>query len=161
MSESTNLIMKINEMEGFKSGDISKRTKELVGLFPCEKTEIPINYKVDEMLVILDKIYKTTKKEVKGIFDLSEAYVIIQTFNGYLYNPEMQDKLSLLLNVEDGIFYEGLTESFGADRDKILQKIDKLTEAQSFAVIRMAFEALNNEENKNFDELVKEIFGIK
>lgn len=161
MSESANSIMKINEIGGFESGDISKRTKELVELFPYEKTGIPLNYKVDEMLVILHKIYNTTKKEVKGIFDLSEAYVVIQSFNGYLYNPETQDKLSLLLNVEDGIFYEGLTKSFGADRDKILEKIDKLTEAQSFAVIRMAFEALNNEENKNFDELVKEIFGIK
>ena len=161
MSESINSIMKINEKEEFELGGISKRTKELVVLFPCEKTEIPLNYKVDEMLVILDKIYKTTKKEVKGIFDLSEAYVIIQSFNGYLYNPEIQDKSSLLLNVEDAIFYEKLDELFEVNKEKLFQKIYKLTEAQSFAVIRMAFEALNNEENKDFGDIVKEIFEIK
>lgn len=142
---------------------ISRKTVEVVKKFPYDKGngDDELIYEIDEMCVVLDNIYRITKKELSGIFELNEAYLIIQSFNGCLYIPKFEDKEVLRLEIEDAIFYEKLDELFEVNKDKLLKKIDKLTEAQSFAVIRMAFEALNNEENKNFDELVKETFGIK
>lgn len=142
---------------------INRKTVEVVKKFPYDKGngDDELIYKIDEMCVVLDNIYIISKKELSGIFELNEAYLIIQSFNGCLYIPKFEDKEVLRLEIEDAIFYEKLDELFEVNKDKLLQKINKLTEAQSFAVIRMVFEALNNEENKNFDELVKEIFGIK
>lgn len=166
MKEKQNLFINTNEVEEFELKGIRKKTiEELVENFPYEKQDAGLMFKINEMLVILNKIYTITKSEVAGVFNFNEALLIIQTFNGYGYSEETPDKFSLLANVEDSIFLNGYDEEFNVDKNKLLEKLNKLTQGQSFAVIRMAFEVLYNERNKplsnNFEELVKEIFGIK
>lgn len=163
MSGNKDVSKKENEMEELYM--ISNKTKELVNCFPFEKQYINLSVKIDEMVVMLDKIYKAIKSEVFGKFDLNEAYVIINSFHGYLYTPNVENKVVLLSNVKGAIFYQGLDELFDINEDKLLKKLENLTEAQSFTVIRMAFEVIYDRSNmgwnNNIEELLKETFGIK
>lgn len=161
MSENLNTIM--NEMKGLEWG-IQEDTIELLKCFPFEKNGIGLGYKANEMIIMLCKIYHETKKEVSGLFELNEAYVMIQSFNGFLYTPELSDRMTLLSNIEDALCYEDLDKLYSVDKDKLMKKLQKLTQAQCFTVIRMVFEVWYSRRNQsldiNFEKLVKGIFGI-
>ena len=163
MSRNFSEIMKDNEMQWVKMG-VRESTMDLTEQFPFEKRGIAKGYKIDEMLVMVGKIYQTTKAEISGLFELNEAYLIVQAFTGFAYTAEMEDKPVLLSNVNSVIFYDGLDDMFSVDRDKLLEKLQKLTEAQCFAIIRMTFEIIYSEKNRSKDidleELVKGVFGI-
>lgn len=136
--------------------------------FPMEMRDVPIDFKVEQMLKILNDCYDKTKNEIAGLFTIQEAWFLVATFNSYLYTSQLCDKDVLLANVEDAIIYEGLDQMFGIDKEQLLDKIDKLTEFQCFCVIRQAYEVrclLNEKEKVNIDnscdEDIKRIFGIK
>ena len=73
----------------------------------------------------------------------------------------LDDKCVLKAHIEDGIYYEGLDELYEVNKDKLLEKIENLTETQSFAVIRMAIEFLYTRHSLDQDDDVIRIFGIR
>jgi hypothetical protein len=72
----------------------------------------------------------------------------------------------LVANVADDIQINLADEIFGVDADKLLKKLNQLTEFQAFTVIRMAFEFLYSRyreaidtENQN-EKLLSAIFNV-
>lgn len=134
--------------------------------FPVETEYDDYSFKAKQMVYMLNEVYQGTKKELKGFFNINEAKVIVNTFNGHLYSPELSNKTVLNANVEDGIQFNLADEIFGVDADKLLKKLNQLTEFQAFTVIRMAYEYLYSRERKAIDmenqneNLLKEIFSV-
>lgn len=151
-------LIKINRVDYENIyGDFFKALDE----FPIEDRDCDIEFKAENMIVFANKIYQQSKKEIEGIFTLNEAWLIIATFNGYLYTPQLDDKCVLKAHIEDGIYYEGLDELYEVNKDKLLEKIENLTESQSFAVIRMAIEFLYTCHPLDQEDDLIRIFGIR
>lgn len=136
--------------------------------FPMETELDDYSFKAKQMVYMLNEVYQgTTKKELIGLFDLNEARLIVNAFNGYLYSPELSNKTVLVANVEDDIQLNFSDEVFGVDAEKLLKKLNQLTEFQAFTVIRMAYEFLYScykheidTENQK-EKLLKAIFNVK
>ena len=134
--------------------------------FPMETELDDYSFKAKQMVYMLNEVYQGTKKELKGFFNINEAKVIVNAFNGHLYSPELSNKAVLNANVEDDIQFNVADEIFGVDADKLLKKLNQLTEFQAFTVIRMAYEYLYSRERKAIDmenqneNLLKEIFNV-
>lgn len=136
--------------------------------FPMEMNEVSIEFKIEKMLEMLNDCYKKTKDEIAGLFTMEECWFLIATFSGNLYGSRLNDKAVLLANVEDAMIYEDLDKICAIDGEKVLAKIEKLTEFQSFCVIRQAYEAhyLPGGERQavldnSCNDKIKRIFGIK
>lgn len=151
-------LIKINR-EDYENiyGDLFNALDE----FPIEDMDCDIEFKAKNMIIFCNMIYQQLKKGIEGIFTLNEAWLIIATFNGYMYTPQLDDKCVLKAHIEDGIYYEGLDELYEVNKDKLLEKIENLTETQSFAVIRMAIEFLYTRHSLDQDDDVIRIFGIR
>lgn len=81
------------------------------------------------------------KSELSGLFTFNEAITIASLFQRYpSWKPLTNNKGILILKVEDGIKYNFLVERFDIDKNRILEKLKKLTEEQSATVIIMAVE---------------------
>lgn len=134
--------------------------------FPMETEFDDYSFKAKQMVYMLNAVYQGTKKELIGLFDLNESRLIVNAFNGHLYSPELPNKTVLLANVEDDIQLNLADEVFGVDSDKLLEKLNQLTEFQAFTVIRMAYEYLYSRERKAIDmenqneNLLKTIFNV-
>jgi len=143
-----------------KVGDITNVGKALRN-FPIENG-FDYTYKAEQMVLTLNKLYKNTKVEIKGLFTINEAWLIAICFNGFLYTTSCNDKESLIREINAGIYYEAYDEMYGVDRDKLLKKINNLEQLESFTVIRMALEFWNLQKiNVDGEELITEIFGIE
>lgn len=129
--------------------------------FPVEVRQCDNKYKANQIIISLNRLYQNQKKELKGMFTLSEAYLLISTFNGFMYTPWNNDKEVLLRMLDGGISYEGLDELYDVDSEKMFEKLQKLNEFESFTVIRMAFEFWERKSVFGGEELLKEIFGIQ
>lgn len=133
--------------------------------FPMETELDDYSFKAKQMVYMLNEVYQGTKRELKEFFSLNEARLIVNAFNGHLYSSELPNKTVLVANVEDDIHINLAEEIFGVDADKLLKKLNQLTEFQAFTVIRMAYEYLYSRERKAIDmenqneNLLKAIFN--
>ncbi|QEY21629.1 hypothetical protein D0S48_13660 [Psychrobacillus sp. AK 1817] len=135
--------------------------------FPMETELDDYSFKAKQMVYMLNEVYQGTKRELKGFFDLNEARLIVNAFNGHLYSPELPNKIVLVANVEDDIQINVADEIFGVDVDKLLKKLNQLSEFQAFTVIRMAYEFLYSRYREAIDtdnqngKLLSAIFNVK
>jgi hypothetical protein len=164
-TEICNLKLRRKEIDEFNIYKIpvSKimETDEALQQFPVEVRQCDNKYKTNQMVISLNRLYQNQKREIKGMFTLSEAYLLISIFNGCMYTPWNNDKEVLLMMLEDGTSYEGLDELYDVDSEKMFEKLQKLNEFESFTVIRMAFEFWERNSILGGEELLKEIFGIE
>ncbi|MBN6185676.1 hypothetical protein JQN58_01595 [Aneurinibacillus sp. BA2021] len=138
-----------------------------INQFPMETGLDDNSFKAKQMVYMLNEVYQGTKRELKGFFNLNETWLIVSAFNGHLYSPGLPNKTVLIVNVEDNIHYNSADEMFDVDADKLLKKLNQLTEFQAFTVIRMAYEFLFSPakraidmENQN-EKLLRAIFNIE
>lgn len=130
--------------------------------FPINQFDNDLDYKIQRMVVIANKIYQNLKKELAGIFTLNEALLIIAVFNGHIYTPELSDKTVIIMEIEDAIEYSRYDELYDVDKEELLAKLEKLTETQSFVVIGMVNEywSFNAKHTDNHDKYIRRIFMI-
>lgn len=135
--------------------------------FPMETEHDDYSFKAKQMVHMLNEVYQGTKRELKEFFSLNEARLIVNAFNGHLYSSELPNKTVLVANVEDDIQINLSDEMFGVDADKLLKKLNQLTEFQAFTVVRMAYEFLYSgyreaidTDNQN-EKLLSAIFNVK
>lgn len=164
-TEICNLKLKNNEIDEFNiyKVPVSKimKSDEALKQFPVEVGQDDNKHKTNQMVLSLNRLYQNQKEELKGMFTLSEAYLIIAKFNGFIYTPWNNDKEVLLRMVEGGVSYEGLDELYGEENKKLFEKLQKLNEFASFTLIRMAFEFWERKSVFGGEELLKEIFGTE
>lgn len=133
--------------------------------FPMEQGFDDYAFKVKQMVYMLNEVYQGTKRELKGLFNLNEAWVIVTAFNGHLYSSGISNKAVLVANVKDEIKYSLADRVFKVDGDELLRKLNQLNEFQAFTVIRMSYEFWYSPEHKvnsknNNEDLLRNIFNI-
>lgn len=134
---------------------------KIINNFPVEPGHNYVEYKAEQLILIVNKFYEKTKEKLYGFFTLNEAWVIIETFNSYLYSLYADDKEVLEINIKYSLEYEGYGELYKADKEEMIKKIETLGELESFTVIRMTIEFWSRKKIKvDGEQLLKEIFGI-
>lgn len=129
--------------------------------FPVEAGHDDSKYKTGQMILTLNRLYQNEKERLKGLFTLSEANLLIRTFNGFMYTPWNDDKEVLLRMVESGIMHEDYDDIYGVDKNNLFEKLNNLNSFQGFTVMRLTFEFWERKKGNPFgEELLKEIFGI-
>ncbi|AFK86095.1 hypothetical protein V6B95_13200 [Thermoanaerobacterium saccharolyticum] len=99
-----------------------------------------------------------TKNELKNYFTKEEVLVLISLFTStYLCNFSSA-KEKLISNVRAAIYYESIDGIFNIDGEKLINKLENLTEFQAFTVLSMIEEAFF--QGKVSDEEMKKIFNI-
>lgn len=153
------IMINRNDCEG---GKFYRNFFKAIDEFPINQFDNDLDYKIQRMVVIVNKIYQNLKKELAGIFTLNEALLIIAVFNGHIYTPELSDKIVLIMEIEDSIEYSRYDELYDVDKEKLLEKLEKLTETQSFVVIGMVNEYcnFNAKHPYNHDKDIRKIFMI-
>ncbi len=85
---------------------------------------------------VLETFYYTFNHglgEIKGVFTEVELNLIANAFNGTLLTPQIVGQ-HLRPQVEDGCSFEQLDKKWEVEKDKLLEKIDKLTNFQKTIV---------------------------
>lgn len=99
-----------------------------------------------------------TKNELKNYFTKEEVLVLISLFTStYLCNFSSA-KEKLISNVRAAIYYESIDGIFNIDGEKLINKLENLTEFQAFTVLSTIEEAFF--QGKVSDEEMKKIFNI-
>lgn len=90
----------------------------------------------------LSILIKYTQRELLGYFTYNEAVLMINAFNGTLYdlNSLIPPKTLLFGEIEDSINYDFTDSLYNVDKTTLLNKINKLTEFQCYVVISKCFE---------------------
>jgi hypothetical protein len=134
-----------------------------VAEYAFDKTYCEFESYVERIKIFKNEEYRRHKTEMLGIFTLNEAVAIISLFQSYpSMTPLNNNKDVLIWEVEDGITYDFLVERFDINKDRILEKLKKLTEEQSATVIVMAIEfwISTYETTCNENDVIKEIFMV-
>lgn len=100
-----------------------------------------IEDKVEHLIQIFNQSLDYTKQELENYFTVKEAQFIIMAFTSNSFNQGIPAKYQLKSSVLGEYHYGYLPEGTGdEDVQELLEKIDKLSEIQAFAVIHMTYE---------------------
>lgn len=97
----------------------------------------PINFtsKVLEMVTGLDCLTSYTKVELANYFSTNECLLIADALYGVKYNPTISPNMVLVDVVEQGIIINRLDEKWCVNKDDLLERLNNLSEFQSFTTI--------------------------
>ncbi len=110
------------------------------------------------LLSYLPTQVKLTKDELKNYFTKEEALMLISLFTStYLYNFSSA-KEKLISDARAAIYYESVDDVYNSGGEKLISKLEKLTEFQAFTVLSMIEEAFF--QGKVSEEEIKKIFNI-
>ena len=117
-----------------------------------------------QMSLFLDNQFEATKLELQGRFTSNEVLIIVDSLNGVPYSPGQSAKFIVNEFVEDYIHY-GIAKGFLDFGDfLLLNKLQKLTEFQTYTVLKMVSEFLEIDLDEELDhdseELLNDIFKI-
>lgn len=147
-----------------KSISLDDRTEKLINDYPVSIHGIDFSGRIRELVKVSSSMIKYTRIEMMNYFSVAEACLIVDVLNGTLYSGDGNPKAILYGNVEDGILLEDVDQKWGVDKDKLLEKINNLTEYQCYVVIANAFEfwdsAIETVED-DFKERLSRIFLIQ
>lgn len=127
-------MIKKNILEEVSNKEFLQALNEL----PFNQVDNDDEAKLESMIINLNHLYKQTKKELKGLLTINEAFAIVQVFCGSAI--EEFEKSVLISNLEDELRYSDIENMFSIDGTALLSKISKLTEFQSMVLLGMVFE---------------------
>ena len=110
------------------------------------------------LLSYLPTQVKLTKDELKNYFTKEEALMLISLFNGTYLSNFSSAKEKLISEVRAAIYYESVDDVYNVDDEKLIDKLEKLTEFQAFTVLSMIEEAFF--QGKASDAEIRKIFNI-
>ena len=108
--------------------------------------------KLQQIIRVLNKVYQSTKLELKNYFTLEEAWLICAVFANYMYTPIVTEKEFMYYNLKDFFRFELHPSEFNVDENTLFEKILNLTEFQVLTVMRMAFEFKVSPERPKFSD---------
>jgi hypothetical protein len=158
--EKKTMINKVNK--NITKVEIPINREEALKQFPVDRS-LDDKSKTEEIIIVLNRLYQNEKEQLKGLFTLGEANLLITAFNGFIYTPWNDDK-GVLLRMVDGTMTCEYTpdDYYFVDREKVFDKLHKLTTFQSFVVIRMAIEFWMTKKGVfEGEQVLREIFGIE
>jgi hypothetical protein len=110
------------------------------------------------LLSYLPTQVKLTKDELKNYFTKEEALMLISLFNSTYLSNFSSAKEKLISEVRAAIYYEPINDVYNIDGEKLINKLEKLTEFQAFTVLSMIEEAYF--QGKASDTEIRKIFNI-
>ena len=120
--------------------------------------------RLEELIQASSVLLEMTKWELKDVFTINEACLIVDTTNSLLYGPQYSPKSSLALSVSDGDIYENLGEKWDVDISALLLKIGALTNYQCHVVFLLCnqFWSIDfSKESRTVQENVAAVFNLK
>lgn len=105
-----------------------------LGIYPSNFTS-----KVMEMITGLDCLTRYTKVELANHFSTNECLLITDALNGVIYNPTISPNMVIVDATEQGIVFNKLDIKWNVNKDDLLERLNNLTEFQSFTMILNAF----------------------
>ena len=113
------------------------------------------NGKINEIVFTFSNMLQYTKKELVNKFDEQECQFLCEAIEKTVYTPSVSAKNFLLSKIKDSILFEKLNCKYQLSSDKLISKLESLTEFQAYTILNMVFEYLSN---KNKD--IKDVFLI-
>ena len=110
------------------------------------------------LLSYLPTQVKLTKDELKNYFTEDEALMLSSLFTDTYLTNFSSAKEKLISEVRAAIYYESVDNVYNVDGEKLINKLEKLTEFQAFTVLTMIEEVFF--QGKVSDEEMKKIFNI-
>lgn len=98
------------------------------------------NGKINEIISTFSSMIKYTKIEIKNKFNEQECLLLIETISRKNYTPDISPKTFIMMNVKNELLFEQLDSKYQISSDELLDKLDSLTEFQSYAVLNMIYE---------------------
>ena len=106
---------------------------QVKNLYPTQKEGL--KQAVENYLIIR----QGTINELKGRFNREELISIVDIHNATTYESRFTSPSILQAHIEDGELYESVCSRHGADLKGLIDKIQKLTHAQSLVLIEEAW----------------------
>ncbi len=94
-----------------------------------KKTYIDADTGINYSLHMFPSVYKETLSEIKSVFKLEELYLIIDIFNGFHLTAKTAGQ-HIINECRDKLSFDGLDSKWKVNKDKLLEKIDKITAFQ-------------------------------
>lgn len=110
------------------------------------------------LLSYLPTQVKLTKDELKNYFTKEEALMLISLFTSTYLSNFSSAKEKLISDARAAIYYESVDDVYNSGVEKLIGKLEKLTEFQAFTVLSMIEEVFF--QGKVSDEEMKKIFNI-
>jgi hypothetical protein len=110
------------------------------------------------LLSYLPTQVKLTKDELKNYFTEDEALMLSSLFTDTYLTNFSSAKEKLISEVRAAIYYESIDDVYNIDGEKLISKLEKLTEFQAFTVLSMIEEAFF--QGKASDAEIRKIFNI-
>lgn len=104
---------------------------------------------------------KLKEKQLKGFFSKEEWVGMLQSFNGTIISFDIglsitiPPKQILLAQMEDAISLDGADTFHGFQGDKLLEKINTLSEAEVLFILEEIYIFWNTNENTSLEEFLK------
>ncbi|WP_026673764.1 hypothetical protein [Alkalihalobacterium bogoriense] len=153
-------IQSENPDDWYYSEEIKLRGDEIkhaLDNFPNTQMCMGTGEKVKTMLIMLNESYKKAKAEMQNLFTYEEAVLICMTQNSYMNNLYISDKFQLISSVVDAIVYEAFIPE-GVNLKTLIEKLERLSEFETFTVTMMAKEIICSKGFNKFDEKLKRVF---
>lgn len=115
----------------------------------------------------LSILIKHTQYELLGYFTYNEAILMINAFNGTLYDlgTLIPPKTLLFSQIEDSINYDSTDSLYNVDKIDLLNKINRLTEFQCYVVINKCIDFWNLDsslrQGEKMSDIIKNLFLIR
>ncbi len=110
------------------------------------------------LLSYLPTQVKLTKDELKNYFTEDEALMLSSLFTDTYLTNFSSAKEKLISEVRAAIYYESVDNVYNVDGEKLINKLEKLTEFQAFTVLTMIEEVFF--QGKASDTEIRKIFNI-
>jgi hypothetical protein len=109
--------------------------------------------KVQSIIEILHSVVNYTKLELKNKFTESEAKVLCDALNGFIFTTGMSPILQVYHTVNDAIQFNRIHVEHNVDPKELGEKLLKLTAAQAYTLSTVVIQYWNAslDEEPNFD----------
>lgn len=103
-------------------------TQRISSLYPTQKEGLELC--VRNYLTVRDY----TLLELKGVFGREELIVLLDIYNGTMYDPTFTGSQFISIQLEDAEKFENAVSRHNADLKTMLEKVNKLTHAQALVL---------------------------
>lgn len=146
-----------------KSFRFTQNVLNMIKDFKTDNKNAALNNKLEFIIEAITVLINKTKKELKDMFSVEEALLLVISIKDVKQNFEITQKALLLKSVWDAIVVLDLDKKYNIDKTKFLKKLEGLTEFQCFVVIYMCYEYWSQIQDTECDvhhKILKNTFNI-
>lgn len=114
------------------------------------------SFLIEQGMVMFSDLIRRTRYNLKDIFTIEEMYFFIDVFNASIYYSSMSAKKYILMEISDVIHLDRLDVRWKVDGEKLISKVENLTEFESFVVITTIYKFWNN--SSEYKDCLEKLF---